>query len=265
MSHGNWVATTCAAYVAGRPVALLFDYDGTLTPIVAHPTLAILPDAARDRLRELSCLEGISVGVISGRPLADVSAKVGLDGLYYAGCGGGELDLRGTRVDSPLSPPTRELLVAAECEIRKHLPLFPGLHIESKPHGFTVHYRGAASAVVEVFRRFFLTVMERFPALRHLDVCRAYEVAPINGWDKSTAVEFILTEIGGDVFAVYFGDAENDLPGMAATVAAGGISVAVGDTIAAAARYHLESPSSLHTDLSLLSATLGNLSGVGRS
>jgi hypothetical protein len=67
------------------------------------------------------------------------------------------------------------------------------------------------------------------------------------------------------VFAVYFGDAENDLPGMAATVAAGGISVAVGDTIAAAARYHLESPSSLHTDLSLLSATLGNLSGVGRS
>ena len=41
---------------AGRPLALLFDYDGTLTPIVRHPSLARLSAANRDRLARLTAL-----------------------------------------------------------------------------------------------------------------------------------------------------------------------------------------------------------------
>ena len=48
-------------------VLLLLDYDGTLTPIVERPEIAILPDEARRSLEELVDNERFVVGVVSGR------------------------------------------------------------------------------------------------------------------------------------------------------------------------------------------------------
>jgi trehalose-phosphatase len=64
----DWAAAALAEYRAGRPLALLFDYDGTLAPLAPHPSLAALPAATRDALAALAELPRVAVGVVPGPP-----------------------------------------------------------------------------------------------------------------------------------------------------------------------------------------------------
>ena len=81
---------------AGR-VLLLFDYDGTLTPIVDHPDLAVLAPGTKALLAGLSRDGRFILGIISGRSLDDVRARVGVSGLVYAGNHG--LEIQGPGLD----------------------------------------------------------------------------------------------------------------------------------------------------------------------
>src|SRR3546814_818201 len=71
-----------------RPSVLL-DYDGTLTPIVARPELAILDPAVRGILARL--MDVADVAIVSGRDLDDVSALLDLPGVTVAGSHGFEV------------------------------------------------------------------------------------------------------------------------------------------------------------------------------
>ncbi len=52
-------------HLQGRQVALFLDYDGTLTPIVARPELAVMSDAMREVVQQLAT-HG-PVAIVSGR------------------------------------------------------------------------------------------------------------------------------------------------------------------------------------------------------
>jgi len=69
-----------------RRVVLFSDYDGTLSPIVADPDLARLPEGARAALNAVS--RCVPVGLLSGRGREKVQAFVGLPHLTYAGSHG---------------------------------------------------------------------------------------------------------------------------------------------------------------------------------
>ena len=71
---------------------LLSDYDGTLTPIVRRPEEAILSPEVRDKLHALAENLVFSVGIISGRSLPEVKSLVGIEGIYYAGNHGLEIE-----------------------------------------------------------------------------------------------------------------------------------------------------------------------------
>jgi len=77
-----------AAYHRGERLVLVFDYDGTLTPLVAHPSLAHLDPALRDVLARLAATPRVTVGLVSGRGLDDLVGMVGLEGLSYGGSTG---------------------------------------------------------------------------------------------------------------------------------------------------------------------------------
>ena len=62
--------------IAGRPVMVFLDYDGTLTPIVRRPEDALLTDDMRARVRALAA--HVPVAIVSGRDRAAVEALVGL-------------------------------------------------------------------------------------------------------------------------------------------------------------------------------------------
>src|SRR3989304_1164883 len=89
--------------IAGRPLGLFLDYDGTLTPIVERPQLAALAQSRRGPLRALAARA--TVAVISGRDLPDLERRVAVEGICYAGSHGFDIAApRGAR-GGPQPPP----------------------------------------------------------------------------------------------------------------------------------------------------------------
>jgi trehalose-phosphatase len=75
-----------AGRLAGRRPALFLDYDGTLSPIVQRPELALLAPAMQAVLRRLA--GRMPVAILTGRLREDAALLVGLPQLYYAGSHG---------------------------------------------------------------------------------------------------------------------------------------------------------------------------------
>ena len=65
------------------------DYDGTLTPIVVRPELAVLSQGKCETVTLLS--RQCPVGIISGRERREDTDLVNLDSMIYAGSHGFEI------------------------------------------------------------------------------------------------------------------------------------------------------------------------------
>ena len=81
---------------AGRHLLLLFDFDGTLAPFAPNPDAVCLPPGVASSLSALAATPATTVGVISGRRLADLGARVVLSAEgYLAGFHGLEIQAPG--------------------------------------------------------------------------------------------------------------------------------------------------------------------------
>jgi trehalose-phosphatase len=123
-----------------RECFLFLDYDGTLAPIVSNPEEAVPAPGIKDILVKLSGMDGIEIAVISGRSLADVRSRLGLD-LIYAGNHGLEIEGHGIRFIEATA-----VRVAGEIEricdsLAPRIVSIPGASIERKGLTATVHYR----------------------------------------------------------------------------------------------------------------------------
>ncbi len=92
MPHLLNVWPSVSRQLASSPrVLLLFDYDGTLTPIVARPEIAVLSDEIRRSLSVLAEMDRFVVGVVSGRGLDDLEDLVAkgfierMEGSFFCG------------------------------------------------------------------------------------------------------------------------------------------------------------------------------------
>ena len=80
-----------AARLAGRPLLLLLDVDGTLAPIAPHPTLAHVPDNTRRLIAALAATPGVTVVLVSGRAAPDAKRLVGVERVWTVGNHGAEI------------------------------------------------------------------------------------------------------------------------------------------------------------------------------
>ena len=126
---------------AVRRVLLLCDYDGTLTPIVEKPELAILPEKTRELLLALVTQRSFTVGVISGRAMADIRQKVGIENIIYAGNHGLEIEGPGISFINPLAEEMRPVLRLIQQVLNKALSPIRGVFVENKGLSLTIHYR----------------------------------------------------------------------------------------------------------------------------
>ena len=99
-----------AAYHTGEKLLLLFDYDGTLTPIVDHPWQAHLAPQTRELLAELAAQPNVHVGVFSGRRLDELEQLIGLPQLFYCGLSGIETRIDGTLLVHPTARSSVQLI-----------------------------------------------------------------------------------------------------------------------------------------------------------
>ncbi len=246
-------------------VVLLTDFDGTLSPIAGRPEEAVLPESTRLALQALSSNLKVGVAVISGRSLPDISSRVGLPGITYAGNHG--LEIRGPDLKF-VYPPAKALRPAvhrAYLALRKALEGFEGVLIEDKGLTLSVHYRLVPDDRVEELKKTCEQTVRGWRErgkIRTTEGKKVYEVRPDVVWGKEDAIALLVAcwapageRAAGVTFFV--GDDLTDEGGFRVVNAGGGVSVFVGGPgRETAARFFLSSPAEMPEFLRRLARAL---------
>lgn len=247
-----------------RRVLLLTDYDGTLTPIVDRPELAVLSAETRTLLYDVSRLRHFTLGIISGRALFDLKDRVGIDGIIYAGNHGFEMEGPGIRFIEPVADDIKPLLRLLQYVLWNALGAIRGVFVEDKGLTLSVHYRLAEECHHEEVDRIVKRVVGPAEATGMARVTtgkKVYEIRPAVSWDKGKVIALLMKKYGhpgrqSGLLPIYLGDDFTDEDGFKVIgQSGGGLSILVGEaTKKSAARYFLESPAEVVTFMKRLAA-----------
>jgi trehalose-phosphatase len=235
-----------------RHVLFLTDFDGTLTPIVEKPELAVLPEATRNLLRALTSQGHITIGIISGRALADLKQKVNINGVIYAGNHGFEIEGPGLNFVNPIVDEIMPFYRIIRQVLVLTLGTIKGVFVEDKGITLSVHYRLADEQKVKDVERLVQSAIKRPKLLGLFKVTsgkKVYEVRPSVNWDKGKAIRLLMKRYGkggrnSGLLPMYLGDDLTDEDGFQVIEKYGnGITVHVGESKSdSIARYFLKSP-----------------------
>jgi trehalose 6-phosphate phosphatase len=186
-------------------VLCVFDFDGTLAPIVMQPDLASLPPEVRQRLMTLSSLA--PVAVLTGRSITDIKPRLGFEPDFLVGNHGLEglpgWEQRGEQYENTCRAWKEKLAHAlqdAHCD--------PGIRIENKRYSLSVHYRmardqrKAEAALAELFARIV-------PEARVVGGKCVFNLLPQGAADKGQALERLIV-LSDAPSAIYVGDDVTD-------------------------------------------------------
>jgi trehalose 6-phosphate phosphatase len=213
------------ARFAWSNVLLAFDYDGTLAPIVADPSRAVMRATTRDLLDRVC--EHYPVIVISGRAQADVRALLG------------DVAVRDVVGNHGIEPWTGTPRLAEEVQrwvprLAERLAGWKGVHIEDKVYSLAIHYRQSREK-----RRARAAIQD---ATRELGDVRiiggklVVNVLPRDAPHKGIALEREREGWGCDT-AIYVGDDDTDEDVFALDQPGRLLSVRVGMKRTSAAHY----------------------------
>jgi trehalose 6-phosphate phosphatase len=216
-----------------RHLLLLSDFDGTLAGFEADPEAVALPPARRALLEALARQDGVTIGLVSGRRLADVRDRAALAvDACYAGLHGLEIDCGDERFVHPAVEATRDLLQELASTIDTEVRKYPGAFVENKGLSMAAHFRGASpehAARVTEFVDALAQLHVEAGTLRVMRGACLLELLPNIDWHKGSAVDWIYAHAArrhGAIFAAYMGDDVTDEDAFRA-LRGRGVSVAV--------------------------------------
>lgn len=210
----------------------IFDFDGTLSPLVPERNQAQLHPTCMELLGELVALPGQLVAVLSSRSLDDLIPRVPVPGIYMGGGSGIEWQFPdGHRVmpeegwEERLGQTRGAFLPELD-----RMAALPGVELEDKKWSVALHTRNAPPESKE-------ELLARIVAWQSPDTVRVFsgpEVLEIQlspEVDKAFGVRTLCRMLkfdpsGGRV--VYAGDDENDAVAMRWVVYLGGMAFMVG-------------------------------------
>jgi alpha,alpha-trehalase len=254
--------------IGSKKLLVSLDYDGTLTPIVARPDLAVLSEEMREVVSELA--KYCTVAVISGRDLGDVRQLVGIPSIFYAGSHG--FDIAGPENVHLTSQQGEDFLPAldrAERSLHNLLDRIPGILIERKRFSIAVHYRQVREDRVLGVENSVDKVLEEHTDLRKGRGKKVFEIQPKMDWHKGKALLWLLEALNlneAGVLPIYIGDDVTDEDAFKVLQGCGiGIVVRDSDSVGlkrvSAAHYALNSPGDVHAFLQRLTKSLKGENG----
>jgi len=219
-----------AALAHARPILVITDFDGTLSPIVEVPGDARIVPAARRALARLGVLadalpEGaLVVAVLSGRDAADVARRVGVRGIRYLGQHGIEQGRLGSEpgarpvveTDSSLDAAGTDLARLAE-RAADGLGRPDWLSIEPKGASIGLHYRRAGDPeAARASIHAALDAAARALGMEHVDRLesrRVVELRPGGAPGKGDAAQRLIDEVR-PASVLITGDDRTDVDGF---------------------------------------------------
>ena len=241
-------------------IILLSDYDGTLTPIVSRPEEAVLSPEIREKLRALTEKSAFSVGIISGRSLSEVKSLVEIDGIYYAGNHGLEIEGPDLKLVNPMTEAAQTELKELTKQLATRLARIKGIIVEDKGLTLSIHYRLVKEDEEKVVAQIFHQTTSPWlheGKIRVTSGKKVWEVRPPIDWHKGTAVETIIKEIKSllrnEALTIYLGDDTTDEDAFRIIHRPNGWSILVGqENTSSNADYFLNSTSEVEIFLSRL-------------
>jgi len=213
MSKANIEKVNLQTVLSQRPLGLVFDIDGTLSPIAPTPREARLYPGVASLLEQAR--EYAHIAIMSGRALDNAAAIVNVEGITYIGSHGLEWS-DGLLASHPVrvTPEAFAYLNSGKALLdlaERELAILPGIILERKRIGGTIHYRLCPDP--EQARRTILNLLEepaRQANMRLGEEKRAIEVRTPLDINKGQALLWFMLRFGlqGMLFA---GDDHTDL------------------------------------------------------
>jgi trehalose-phosphatase len=233
---------------AGAGLITILDYDGTLAPIAPTPGAAVLAPSVRTTLARLARSERARLAILSGRSLADVRTRVGVDAIVYGGCHGLEIEGPGLRFRHPRVRPRR--IAALGRALAGGAAAIPGARVEFKGLCLSLHYRNVAAR----YRPDVLGLVERTagaaPDIAVIGGRKVFDFLPRVGWTKGEAARWIVRHErralprGRKAVILYAGDDSSDEAAFEA-LRDRGVTVRIGAR-RGAAEYGLDGVAQMH-------------------
>jgi trehalose 6-phosphate phosphatase len=191
---------------------LFLDYDGTLTPIVSRPELALCPPELKRQLEQLRDLPSVYLAIISGRSVEDLREKVGVSDIIYVGNHGLEIEYPGSRHQKILSSVrTRELKRITQ-NLQSSLKDIPGILFEEKGPILSVHYRNVPQKFLALIPQRLKEELQQWrDRWKMASGKMVFEIQPNVDFHKGKAVREILQTFPSlGLLPIYLGDDQTD-------------------------------------------------------
>ena len=227
----------------------VFDFDGTLSPIVPDRAGAQLHPESLALLGEIAADPRNRVAVLSTRALDDLVSRVPVAGVILGGSSGLEWQIPGGRTFTPGEAMTRRLEQARTrvFPLLGRLGAIPGVEIEDKRWSVAVHYRRvlpeAMSSLVPL-----LGELDRCPGIRVYSGPMAAQVQLLPSVNKAFGVRLLCRFLNFDAGRgrlFYAGDDENDAAAMRWVLSRKGTAFAVGKQVRVPGALAVDGPPAL--------------------
>jgi trehalose-phosphatase len=191
--------------------------------------------------------------IVSGRSLVDVSRRVGLPELIYAGNHGLEIQGPGLVFLEPTAAARAERLGKLTAPLEALLQDVPGALVEPKGLTTSVHDRNVPSEFQDRVAQVVRDIVARDPDHFILTTGRrVWEIRPRVSWHKGQAVHWVLQHLGNssEGLVFYIGDDRTDEDVFASLP--DGVTVKVGNAPTTHARYKIPDPTAVEKFLNWL-------------
>ncbi|HSA06313.1 MAG TPA: trehalose-phosphatase [Candidatus Gastranaerophilales bacterium] len=215
--------------INGEKVLLMFDYDGTLTPIVDKPENAKLEPEIKNSLESLAEDSFMHIAIVSGRDIKTLKKLSGIKSkeISFFGIHGGQSIINGEICDYS-SPLQKNRIQKMRAIFKKELQYFEGVMLENKIYSVAVHYRLADEGDIPEILKIIYEKLDDYNSDKELKIQsgkKVIEILPSN-FSKDKAVRHLINACP-EYFPVYFGDDYTDIPALTEAIKRKGVGIGI--------------------------------------